>query len=71
MLSVSKVYSIDDRMINVYGAAVGIIMGRGDLSIQRKPAPVPLCPPQVPHDLTWDHTRATTVGSQNCGMAFI
>jgi hypothetical protein len=25
---------------------------------------VPLCPPQIPHDLTWDWTRATAVGSQ-------
>jgi hypothetical protein len=26
--------------------------------------PVPLCPPQIPHDLTWDRTRAASVGSQ-------
>jgi hypothetical protein len=25
---------------------------------------VPLCPPQIPHDLTWDRTRAAAVGSQ-------
>jgi hypothetical protein len=24
----------------------------GNLSTRRKPAPVPLCPPQIPHDLT-------------------
>jgi hypothetical protein len=29
-------------------------------STRRKPAPVSLCPPQIPHDLTW----AATVGSQ-------
>jgi hypothetical protein len=27
---------------------VGGITGRGNLSTQRKPAPVPLCPPQTP-----------------------
>jgi hypothetical protein len=27
-------------------------IGRGNRSTQRKPAPVPLCPPRIPHDLT-------------------
>jgi hypothetical protein len=30
----------------------GMITGRGNRSTRRKPAPVPLCPPQIPHDLT-------------------
>jgi hypothetical protein len=34
-----------------YGAVGGIRIGRGNRSTRRKPAPVPLCPPQVPHDL--------------------
>jgi hypothetical protein len=25
----------------------------GNRSTQRKPIPVPLCPPQIPHYLTW------------------
>jgi hypothetical protein len=29
-------------------------------STRRNPAPVPLCPPQIPHDLTWDETRRLT-----------
>jgi hypothetical protein len=29
----------------------GMLIGRGNGSTQRKPAPVPLCPPQIPHDL--------------------
>jgi hypothetical protein len=28
---------------------IGGMIGRGNLSTQRKPAPVPLCPPQTPH----------------------
>jgi hypothetical protein len=28
----------------------------------RKPAPVPLCPPQIPHDLTWARTQASMMG---------
>jgi hypothetical protein len=46
------------------GAVGGIRIGRGNRSTRRKPAPVPLCPPQIPHDLTWDRTRAAAVGSQ-------
>jgi hypothetical protein len=30
---------------------------------QRKPAPVPLCPPQIPHDKNWDRTWAAAVGN--------
>jgi hypothetical protein len=33
---------------------------RGKRSTRRKPATVPLCPPQIPHDLT----RAAAVGSR-------
>jgi hypothetical protein len=38
--------------------------GRGNLGTRRKPAPVPLCPPQILHDLTRARTRPATVGSQ-------
>jgi hypothetical protein len=47
-----------------YGAVSGMKIGRGNRSTGRKPAPVPLCPPQIPHDLTWDRTRAAAVGNQ-------
>jgi hypothetical protein len=30
----------------------GMMISKGNRSTQRKPAPVPLCPPQIPHDLT-------------------
>jgi hypothetical protein len=39
-------------------------IGRGNRSTWRKLAPVPLCPPQIPHDLTWARTRASAVGSR-------
>jgi hypothetical protein len=39
-------------------------IGKGNRGTWRKPAPVPLCPPQIPHDLTWDWIRAIAVG--NC-----
>jgi hypothetical protein len=41
----------------------GIMIGRGNRSTQRKPAPVPLCPPQTPHAAR-PQTRAASVGSQ-------
>jgi hypothetical protein len=42
----------------------GMMIGRGNWSTRRKPAPVPLCPLQIPHDLTWARTPAAAVGSQ-------
>jgi hypothetical protein len=47
-----------------YRAVGGIRIGRGNRSTRIKPAPVPLCPLHIPHDLTWDRTRAAAVGSQ-------
>jgi hypothetical protein len=46
------------------GEIGGIKIGRGDRSTQRKPAPAPLCPPQIPHDQTRARTRAAAVGIQ-------
>jgi hypothetical protein len=42
---------------------IGGIIGRGDRSTRRKPAPVPLCPPQTPHAAR-TRTLAAAVGSQ-------
>jgi hypothetical protein len=46
------------------GAIGGMKIGRGNRSTRRKPAPVSLCPPQIPHDQTRARTRAAAVGSQ-------
>jgi hypothetical protein len=40
---------IDDER----GAVGGMRIGGANRRTQRKPVPVPLCPPQIPHDLTW------------------
>jgi hypothetical protein len=42
---------------------IGGMIGRGNQSIQRKSAPVPLCPPQTPH-AAWTRIRAAAAGSQ-------
>jgi hypothetical protein len=42
----------------------GMKIGRGNRSTRRKPAPAPLCPPQIPLDQNRDRTRAAGVGSQ-------
>jgi hypothetical protein len=47
-----------------YGAVGGMRVGRGNRSTRKKRAPVPLCPPKIPHDLTWARTRAAAVGSR-------
>jgi hypothetical protein len=43
------------------GAVDETRIGRGNRSTREKPAPVPLYQPQIPHDLTWDRTRAAAV----------
>jgi hypothetical protein len=45
------------------GEICGMMIGRGNRSTRRKPAPVPLCPPHTPHACL-DVTRPATVGSQ-------
>jgi hypothetical protein len=42
---------------------IGGMIGKGNRSTWRKPAPVPLCPPQTPH-VTRTRNRAAAVGSQ-------
>jgi hypothetical protein len=32
--------------------------------LEESPVPVPLCPPQIPHGLTGDRTRACAVGGR-------
>jgi hypothetical protein len=43
-------------------AVGGMRIGTRNRSTRRKPAPVPLCPPRIPHDLTW--ARTATVASR-------
>jgi hypothetical protein len=42
---------------------IGGMIGRGNRNTRRKPAPIPLCPPQTPHAAR-TRTRAAAVGSQ-------
>jgi hypothetical protein len=42
----------------------GMRINRGNVSTRRKPALVPLCPPQNQHNLTWDRTGASAVRSR-------
>jgi hypothetical protein len=52
------------RALGDYDAGeIGGMIGRGNRSNRRKPAPVPLCPPQTPHAAR-TRTRSTAVGSQ-------
>jgi hypothetical protein len=45
------------------GEIGGMMIGKGNRSTRRKPAPVPLCPPQTPHAAR-TRTRAAAMGSQ-------
>jgi hypothetical protein len=59
--------SIDARMINKYGTVGATKVGRGSQSTWRKTPPVPLHPPQIPRDFTWDWTWAAVVESLTYG----
>jgi hypothetical protein len=50
--------------MSVGGAVGGMRIGSGNRSTRREPLPVPLCSPQIPHDLIWARTRAVAVGSR-------
>jgi hypothetical protein len=60
-LSVSRLYSAGDGMVNEYGALGGMRTSRGNRSTRIKLPPVPQCSPQIPYELTWDRTRAAAV----------
>jgi hypothetical protein len=64
MLSVSRLYSVDDSMFNESGAVRGKKIGDDNQSTLRKPSQLPLHTPQMPHDLTCDRARAAVVGSR-------
>jgi hypothetical protein len=63
-LGTSATYQPRMRDDDECGAVGGMRIGRGNRTTRRKPAPVPLCPPQIPHDLTCARTRAAAVGSR-------
>jgi hypothetical protein len=46
------------------GSISGRQIGRGNRSTRRKPAPVPLCAPQILHVLTWARTWTAAVVSR-------
>jgi hypothetical protein len=55
-----------------YGAFGGMRISEGNRSTRRKPTPVPLCLPQIPHDLTLYQTRAAAVRNRRltvCAVA--
>jgi hypothetical protein len=72
--SLSRLYRARDRMIKDREAAVEVKTGRSN-RITRKPAPVPLCPQQNPHDLTWHRISyfrrygKPIINSLTCGIS--
>jgi hypothetical protein len=61
----------DDDDDDESGAVDRMRIGRGNRSTRRKPAPVLLCPPQIPHDLTWARTGAAVFTQNNLLLEFI
>jgi hypothetical protein len=50
-LSMSRMSSVDDRIINECGAVGGMRIGKRNRSSRRRRFSVSLCPPQILHDL--------------------
>jgi hypothetical protein len=50
--------------------AVGRTIGQGNGSTRRKPARVPLCPPQIPHDLVWNPVHGGGELLINCDIMY-
>jgi hypothetical protein len=48
--SATNLFIVPAPDANEYGAFGGMGIGKGNGNTPKKPAPVPLCPPQVPHD---------------------
>jgi hypothetical protein len=44
-----------------YGALVQLYRQGKTEVLGEKPVPVPICPPQISHGLTWDRSRASEV----------
>jgi hypothetical protein len=55
------------------GATGGMKIGRRNGCTWGKPAPVPLCSPQIPHDLACAQTQAVAIFNQNfvCIISFL
>jgi hypothetical protein len=58
MLSVSGLYTVNDRMTNAYEGARRMRTDWTNRNTRRMSVSAPLCPPKIPHELTWDRNRA-------------
>jgi hypothetical protein len=70
-LLLTRLYSINDTMINEYGAVAVMETARSNGSAQRKPSPISFCPSQIPQDLTPDRiwaARMRTTDYDLCTM---
>jgi hypothetical protein len=49
--------------LNQYTTVAGMTTDRGNRNARRKPSPLSPCPPQMPHDLTWDRNQPAAMGN--------
>jgi hypothetical protein len=64
LVTAATTHLLDQPHDGECGAIGGMKMGKENRSTWRKPVPVPLCPPQIPNDLTRGRTRVSAVISQ-------
>jgi hypothetical protein len=56
--------NVNDTIVNECGTVGEMRTSWGNQSTLRNPVPVSLCPPQIPHDMTWDGTQVAMMRSQ-------
>lgn len=64
-LFVSHHYSVGDRPMKEHWLLVELYWtGKIEIHREKKRAPVPLCPPKIPHRLAYDRTRGSAMKGQ-------
>lgn len=69
--SISRLSVVDDKMINEHGAIGRMKIGKRNPSILRKPAPLALRPPEIPHYLVRYIIRAVVMEDRILTVEFM
>jgi hypothetical protein len=64
IVSVSRLYIVDDMTIVEHEAAGETNTGSGNRNTRKRPPPVPPCLPQIRDNLYWDRTWEAVVRNQ-------
>lgn len=69
LLSLTRLYSVNDMVINEYGAVSVTETGRSNGSTQRKPVLISFYPSQISQDLSPDRIWAAMMGKTDYNLS--